>query len=190
MNEMYERIEDLCKKKGINMTQMCKEAGIPRGNLSDLKYGRTAVLSTKSLSKISDYFGVPMNLLLGIEEIDPKVFAANLNRHMTINSFEVEEMSERTDIPINVLNELMAGARSPRKDEIDKLTMLLNIEKEDLTDAWTEPTDGEGTYSIEFVDLDTYDIVGKYRSLSPAQKRTVRQVIETILWGAPGNWKY
>lgn len=37
MNEMYNRIEDLCKSQGINMTQMCKEAGIPRGNLTDLK---------------------------------------------------------------------------------------------------------------------------------------------------------
>lgn len=53
MNEMYNRIEDLCKSQGINMTQMCKEAGIPRGNLTDLKNGRTAILSTKNLGKIS-----------------------------------------------------------------------------------------------------------------------------------------
>lgn len=65
MNEMYNRIESLCKGRGINVTQMCREADIPRGNLTDLKMGRTAALSTKSLRKISSYFGVSMNFLLG-----------------------------------------------------------------------------------------------------------------------------
>jgi len=68
LNEMYNRIEDLCKSQGINMTQMCKEAGIPRGNLTDLKNGRTAILSTKNLGKISNYFQVSMDYLLGNEQ--------------------------------------------------------------------------------------------------------------------------
>lgn len=50
------------------MTQMCKEAGIPRGNLTDLKNGRTAILSTKNLGKISNYFQVSMDYLLGNEQ--------------------------------------------------------------------------------------------------------------------------
>ena len=65
MNEMYGRIEFLCKKKGINITQMCREADIPRGNLTDLKMGRTSELSTKSLGKIALYFGVSLDYLLG-----------------------------------------------------------------------------------------------------------------------------
>lgn len=68
MSEMYNRIEKLCKEHGINMTQMCKEAGIPRGNLTDLKKGRTANLSTKNLGKISLYFGVSIEFLLGTEQ--------------------------------------------------------------------------------------------------------------------------
>lgn len=67
MNDMYKRIEDLCKMKGINMTQMCRDTGIPRGNLTDLKMNRTAALSTKTLDKISVYFGVSMGHLLGHE---------------------------------------------------------------------------------------------------------------------------
>ena len=69
MSEMYKRIEDLCKAKGINMTAMCRDTNIPRGNLTDLKMGRTAELSTKTLSKISSYFDVPMEHLLGKEDI-------------------------------------------------------------------------------------------------------------------------
>lgn len=65
LNDMYNRIERLCKERGINMTQMCQEADIPRGNLTDLKMGRTAALSTKNLGKISSYFTVSMDYLLG-----------------------------------------------------------------------------------------------------------------------------
>ena len=68
MNEMYMRIESLCKDRGINITQMCRDAEIPRGNLTDLKKGRTAALSTKTLVKISEYFGVSVEYLLGNEQ--------------------------------------------------------------------------------------------------------------------------
>ena len=67
MNEMYKRIEALCKQRNINNTKLCKDAGIPRGNLTDLKMGRTVALSTKSLQKISTYFGIRMDYLLGTE---------------------------------------------------------------------------------------------------------------------------
>lgn len=68
MNKMYERIETLCKQKGVNISQMCKDAGVSRGNFTDLKYNRTTELSTKTLSKLSVYFGVSMDYLLGNEK--------------------------------------------------------------------------------------------------------------------------
>lgn len=68
MNDMYIRIDGLCKERKINMTKMCRDTDIPRGNLSDLKMGRTAALSTKTLGKISAYFNVSMEYLLGNEE--------------------------------------------------------------------------------------------------------------------------
>lgn len=71
LNEMYERIEKLCKERGINITEMCRGANIPRGNLTELKKGRTAVLSTKTLSKISAYFDVSLESLIGEEQKKP-----------------------------------------------------------------------------------------------------------------------
>ena len=40
MDEMYERIEQLCREAGVNVTTMCREAGVPRSALSDYKAGR------------------------------------------------------------------------------------------------------------------------------------------------------
>lgn len=67
MSDMYKRIESLCKEAGVNITQMCREAGVPRGNLTELKMGRTLVLSTKTLKKIAEYFGTSIESLLGDE---------------------------------------------------------------------------------------------------------------------------
>lgn len=67
MNEMYIRIENLCKAKGENITQMCKAADVPRGNLTDLKMNRTEALSTKTLSKLAIHFNVSLDYLLGTD---------------------------------------------------------------------------------------------------------------------------
>ena len=68
MNSIYERIEQLCKKNGINVTVLCSECGIPRASLSDFKNGRTKSLSAETLSKIADRFKVSVDYLYGKAE--------------------------------------------------------------------------------------------------------------------------
>lgn len=67
MSDLYNRIEGLCADSGINITTMCKESGASRASLTDLKMGRKQSLSTDTLSKISVYFGVSVDYLLGNE---------------------------------------------------------------------------------------------------------------------------
>ena len=55
---MYLEIERLCNEKGIKVGRMCADIGIRKGMMSDLKHGRTALLSAKSIWKIAQYFGV------------------------------------------------------------------------------------------------------------------------------------
>ncbi len=63
MNELYVRIEELCRKNSINITELCKQCSIPRAQLSDFKMGRIKTLSALTLSKISQFFGVSMEYL-------------------------------------------------------------------------------------------------------------------------------
>ncbi len=67
MANMYERINALCRERGVNITQMCRESGIPRATLSELKMGRTAALSAKNMNKLASYFGVSADSLLGAD---------------------------------------------------------------------------------------------------------------------------
>lgn len=68
MSEMYNQIETICKERGTNITQMCRELSIPRSVFSELKAGRTRRLSSKYLSQIASYFNVSADYLLGTEK--------------------------------------------------------------------------------------------------------------------------
>ena len=72
MGNMHARIVALCKEKGVNITQMCREAGIPRATLSELKMGRTLTLSTKNLNKLASYFGISIDQLMSDREAEAK----------------------------------------------------------------------------------------------------------------------
>ena len=65
MNELYKTIETLCKQNNETITDMCREAKVPRGNLTDLKMGRQQGLSMKNMLKIAEHFGVSVEYLGG-----------------------------------------------------------------------------------------------------------------------------
>lgn len=67
MSEMYNIIESLCKAKKVSITKMCSEAEISRGSLTDLKKGRSNILSSTTLKKIAEYFGVSTDVLMNTE---------------------------------------------------------------------------------------------------------------------------
>lgn len=73
MTEIYTRIENLCKEKGINITALCTACAIPRASLSDYKNGRKKTLSADTLSRIAEYFGVSVDFLYGGEASVPDI---------------------------------------------------------------------------------------------------------------------
>jgi len=65
MSDLYNKIQALCRDRGINVTVMCRECGASRGALGDLKAGKKNSLSAETLRKISEYFSVSIDYLLG-----------------------------------------------------------------------------------------------------------------------------
>lgn len=74
MNEIYSRIEALCKSHSMNITEMCKKCSIPRASLTDFKMGRIKSLSASTLQKIAEYFSVSVEYLLSGEAPSPDSF--------------------------------------------------------------------------------------------------------------------
>lgn len=58
---MYEKIQELCNNRGIKVAQLCRETGIPKSTISELKQGRTKTLSTQNLIKIAQYFEISLD---------------------------------------------------------------------------------------------------------------------------------
>ena len=65
MDCIYNLIEELCYKKGISVSKLCKDCNISRSAMSEYKSGRIKSLSTNNVTKIADYFGVSVGYLLG-----------------------------------------------------------------------------------------------------------------------------
>lgn len=68
MGTLYERINALCKTKGVSGSRMCLDLGLSKSTMSDLKYGRTKGMSTATAAKIASYFDVSVGYLLGEED--------------------------------------------------------------------------------------------------------------------------
>ena len=76
MNDIYLRIEALCRSHLMNITEMCKKCDIPRASLTDFKMGRIKTLSASTLQKIAEYFSVSVEYLLSGEA--PRTDETNL----------------------------------------------------------------------------------------------------------------
>ena len=64
MENLYERLTDLCGKKGITAYQFCKDTGNQPSMMTDLKAGRQHGVSAKKAQIIADYFGVSVDYIL------------------------------------------------------------------------------------------------------------------------------
>ena len=56
MATLYERIDELCRKKGITGGKMCNDLGISRSTMTELRKGRTKTLKLEKASKIAKYY--------------------------------------------------------------------------------------------------------------------------------------
>lgn len=85
MNNLYERILELCQSKNITVGKMCTEIQIRRSLISDLKMGRKNSLAAETLSKIAYYFGTNVEYLLGKEQKETP--AESGERTLTFDDF-------------------------------------------------------------------------------------------------------
>ena len=69
MCKLYESIKALCEERGITGSKMCVDIGISRNLLTELKSGRRSGISADKAKKIAEYFGVPVGVVLGEEDV-------------------------------------------------------------------------------------------------------------------------
>lgn len=117
MAELYNRIENLCRKKGVSVTKMCKESGASRGSLTDLKKDRIAKLSTDTLEKISKYFGVSVSYLLGTETKKDQSDDGLVNGDPELTEY-LQELQSRPEMKM-----LFHTFKSATKEQIEAIVL-------------------------------------------------------------------
>ena len=126
MFNMYKIIEDLCKSKGITVTEMCRELKINRSSLSELKQGRAKSLSNDKVIKIAKYFGVTAEYISG-EQDNIMVEAHNQPIYIDDETREViDELRTRPEMKI-----LFSVSKNVTKEDIEATVEILKRMKKE-----------------------------------------------------------
>lgn len=72
--DLYNRIDELCKSKGLSIYKMCKLAGISFSIIYDLKSGKKTGINLKTADKISNALGISVDELYGEKDFLPEGF--------------------------------------------------------------------------------------------------------------------
>ena len=120
MFDMYKIIEDLCKSKGITVTEMCRELKINRSSLSELKQGRAKSLSNDKVIKIAKYFGVTAEYISG-EQDNIMVEAHNQPIYLDDETRDIiDELRTRPEMKI-----LFSVSKNVTKEDIEATVEIL-----------------------------------------------------------------
>lgn len=111
MEGLYNRIEMLCSDRGINITQMCKESGVPRSTLSDFKANRIKSIATDKLAKIASFFEVSVDYLLTGEEQKEKAPAKAEAEEDPLSQVSFALFGEHDVLDEELLDDVRAYAR-------------------------------------------------------------------------------
>ncbi len=105
MSELYEKIDELCRKKGVSGAKMAAELGLSRSSLSELRSGRSQSFRMETMRKIAQYFDVTLDELLGEPGAPPAnashqlaTFLKKVNAQgMDIAQFDDDELDDIVD---------------------------------------------------------------------------------------------
>ena len=115
MGTLYERIIDLCKKKGIKGGKMCTDLGMSKGTLTDLKMGRQTGLSAAKAQKIASYLGVSVDYLInGGETAEIKkeksiVIDGLSEKHKALIDFALSVPEDKAEMLLRVMKSIVEG---------------------------------------------------------------------------------
>lgn len=123
MGTLYERLDNLCKERGIKGGRMCVDLGISKSLMTDLKSGRKKGVNAETAQKIATYFNVTVGYLLGEEEkisADPVGMA---ERHFEMIMDEdiselFEDFKHLDDTKRKMVKDLVRSLAETKKSEV------------------------------------------------------------------------
>ena len=108
MGTLYERIQTLCKSKGVSGSRMCLDLGLSKSTLSDLKNGRTKGISVATAQKIAGYFGITVDELYEEEKEKPTAQGDGLTENQRkLMEFAKSVPDDKADMILRVMKSIV-----------------------------------------------------------------------------------
>ena len=114
MYDLYTTIKTLCKELNEKVSGMCLKIGLSKSAMSDLKNGRKKSLSSKTLTKIAEFLGVPVDYLLGIE-LNPDSLPSDVAEYL-------EDLRSRPET-----RALLEASRSMTREQVEKMAEFAKV---------------------------------------------------------------
>lgn len=187
MFDLYKNIEDLALLHGFkNVTELCRAAGVPRSNLSEIKMGRSKDISKPNAQKLADAMHISLDAIYGNEgakkePADPLVYMSADRQAAVYELFSerIKALDEtegfvivRSGVEKNFFPRLANHSLSRvERDSLEKLAAFL-----DVTDKLEEilSTPDEESETIK-------EIVSKMRYLSPKDLEYLNGLIDRLI---------
>lgn len=107
MGTLYERIQALCKQKGVAGSKMCLELGLSKSTLSDLKNGRTKGISVATAQKIAGYFGITVDELYEEKEKQPTEYDGLSDKKKALMDFAMSVPDDKAEMILRVMKSIL-----------------------------------------------------------------------------------
>ena len=114
MYDLYTTIKTLCKERNETVSGMCLKIGLSKSAMSDLKNGRKKSLSSKTLTKIAEFLGVPVDYLLGIE-LNPDSLPSDVAEYL-------EDLRSRPET-----RALLEASRRMTREQVEKMAEFAKV---------------------------------------------------------------
>lgn len=82
MCDLYQKIELLCKNKGIKIAELARSIGQNKSMFTDLKTGRKSSLNIAALIQIADFFDISLDELVGRKKRTPDAEASEVQNEI------------------------------------------------------------------------------------------------------------
>lgn len=116
MENLFTRIQSLCREKDIRPGRLCDDLGISRSLMTDLKMGRKKTVNAQTAQKIAEYLEVSVGFLLG--QCAERVAETDILDKVDVAFYgEYKELNEEDKETVRDMVRLMRERRAVKQRE-------------------------------------------------------------------------
>lgn len=107
MSTMYDRIVRACKERGVTPGYVCDELGMRRGLISDLKSGKTTILSVPKVAVLAEFLNVSTDYIINGKEMNDNL--TQVERDL-LYAFRTAPLSDKQNVMFMLRNYMPVSA--------------------------------------------------------------------------------